>query len=82
MHLRKTEPLFKAETLCFPDEPSSGRVITYYKKAPNAQLEIILNAEQNPISVDESGTVLFARLLENGTLAPGGVLIRKQTLSV
>lgn len=81
MHLRKTEPLFKAETLCFPDEPSSGRVITYYKKASEAQLEIILNAEQESISIDGSGTVLFARLLENGKLASGGVLIRKQTIS-
>lgn len=77
IHLRRTLPELHEVDLRFVDMQSENRWVYYQRGA----VEVLLNCGTQPWSVGEGQQSLFARKLQHGILQPGGILIRRESLS-
>ncbi len=79
IELRRREDMFRSLYFHFPDEISEKRCIEYIKLDQDGnRIEVLLNSEEKPVSVEADGEILFANKLEKGQLLPGGTLIRRK----
>ena len=73
IRLRRTAPALRESGLCFVQtEPESRKV--HYRRG---DVEVLLNCGGTLWQLPGEGEVLFCRGLEENTLAPGGVCIRR-----
>ena len=78
IRLRKTEDTFSSLHFHFPNEYDNRRCVQYIKiDEQQNKTEVIVNCSDEPVTVGESGEVLFERRLEGGKLLPKGTLIRR-----
>lgn len=79
IHLRKTEPALRSLYFYFSEEYKELRLVQYIKldKKQN-RLEVLLNCTETPVTVHQTGQILFERQYKNGKLYPKGVLIRRK----
>ncbi len=69
--LRRTEPDLQGSAVTFC--PGSGRLVRYRR----GSVEVCLNAGTAPAALMPGGAALFARGWDGRTLAPGGMLVRR-----
>ena len=73
--LRRQEPALQGWEISF--DPGPGRLVRYRRGSQAEALDICLNAGTQPADLGPGGDVLFSRGWDNGSLAPGGILIRR-----
>lgn len=73
--LRRQEPALQGWEISF--DPGPGRLVRYRRGSQAEALDICLNAGTQPADLGPGGGVLFSRGWDNGSLAPGGILIRR-----
>lgn len=74
--LRKNHPAARKGKLVFVPINDNGRTIHYRRIYGNEVLEVIVNADTNPLHIEDNGMILFSNLYENQTLKADGVLVR------
>ena len=78
LHMRMEEPLLRNRNFHFPNKINRPRVIEFNKIGwIDNYVEVIINCEEDDITIEREGEILFARHYIDNILLRNGILVRK-----
>lgn len=78
IELRTLEPALRSKNISFTDKYEGKRIIEYIKlDDQGSEIQIILNATDEPIDLPDYSEALFTRLCDNEKISPNGIFISR-----
>lgn len=78
IHMRMEEPLLRNRNFHFPNKINRPRVIEFNKIGwVDNYVEVIINCEEDDITIEREGEILFSRHYIDNVLLRNGILVRK-----
>ena len=75
--LRRENTAIRGTEIRWHHDPDQPRLVCYDRPGKDGTVRVYINGGQQAVAVGDGGKVCYSRKYQNGTIAPGGILITR-----